>query len=61
MFTLNIQRVDKLYNQELSGVKGGRKEDEGGISLIGIDGIGDGIKGNAYLRIFTFKIRLSWW
>lgn len=54
--------MEKLNNQELSAIKGGRKEeDEGWISLIGIGGIGDKIKGNAYLRIFTFKIRLPWW
>ena len=61
VFIPNIQRLEKLNNQELSVIKGGRKEDEGVISLIGIGGIGDGIKGNAYLRIFTFKIRLPWW
>lgn len=53
--------MEKLNNQELSAIKGGRKEGEGGVSLIGIGGIDDGVPHNAYLRIFTFKIRLPWW
>lgn len=53
--------MEKLNNQELSAIKGGQKEDEGGVPLIGIGGIGDGVPHNAYLRIFTFKIRLPWW
>ena len=61
VFLPNIQRMEKLNNQELSAIKGGKKEDEGGVSLIGIGGIGDGVPHNAYLRIFTFKIRLPWW
>jgi len=28
VFTPNIQRLEKLNNQELSAIKGGRKEDE---------------------------------
>ena len=61
VFLPNIQRMEKLNNQELSAIKGDRKEDEGGVSLIGIGEIGDGVPHNAYLRIFTFKIRLPWW
>ena len=61
VFLPNIQRLEKLNNQELSAIKGGKKEDEGGVSLIGIGGIGDGKKGNAYVRILFFKIRLPWW
>lgn len=53
--------MEKLNNQELSATKGGKKEDEGGVSLIGIGGIGDGKKGNTYVRILFFKIRLPWW
>ncbi len=53
--------MEKLNNQELSPIKGGRKEDEGGLSLIGIGGFDDGKKGNAYTRILFFKIRLPWW
>ena len=41
--------------------QGGRKEEEGRVSFIGIGGIDDGVPHNAYLRIFTFKIRLPWW
>lgn len=61
VFTPNIQRLEKLNNQKLSAIKGGRKEDEGGLSLIGIGGFDDGKKGNAYVRILFFKIRLPWW
>ena len=61
VFTPNIQRIEKLNNQELSAIKSGRKEDEGGLSLIGIGGFDDGKKGNAYIRILFFKIRLPWW
>lgn len=61
VFLPNIQRMEKLNNQELSAIKGGRKEDVGGLSLISIGGIGDGKKGNAYVRILFFKIRLPWW
>ena len=53
--------MEKLNNQELSAIKGGRKEDEGGLSLIGIGGFDDNKKGNAYIRILFFKIRLPWW
>lgn len=53
--------MEKLNNQELSAIKSGRKEDEGGLSLIGIGGFDDGKKGNAYIRILFFKIRLPWW
>jgi len=53
--------MEKLNNQELSAIKGGKKEDEGGASLIGIGGFDDGKKGNAYVRILFFKIRLPWW
>jgi len=42
-------------------INGGRKEDGGGLSLIGIGGFDDGKKGNAYIRILFFKIRLPWW
>ena len=61
VFLPNIQRMEKLNNQELSAIKGGKKEDEGGASLIGIGGFDDGKKGNAYVRILFFKIRLPWW
>ena len=61
VFIPNIQRLEKLNNQELSAIKGGRKEDKGGVSFIGIGGIDDGVPHNAYLRIFTFNIRLPWW
>jgi hypothetical protein len=61
VFVPNIQRLEKLNNQELSAIKGGKKEDVGGLSLISIGGIGDGKKGNAYVRILFFKIRLPWW
>ena len=61
VFLPNIQRMEKLNNQELSAIKGGKKEDEGGVSLIGIGGFDDGKKGNAYVRILFFKIRLPWW
>ena len=61
VFTPNIQRIEKLNNQELSAIKSGRKEDERGLSLIGIGGFDDGKKGNAYIRILFFKIRLPWW
>lgn len=61
VFIPNIQRLEKLNNQELSAIKGGRKEEEGGVSFIGIGGIDDGVPHNASLRIFTFKIRLPWW
>ena len=44
MFIPNIQRLEKLNNQELSVIKGGRKEDEGGLSLIGIGGFDDNKK-----------------
>ena len=44
VFTPNIQRLEKLNNQELSAIKGGRKEDEGGLTLIGIGGFDDGKK-----------------
>ena len=50
VFLPNILRMEILNNQEFSAIKGGRKEDEGGLSLIGIGeigGIGDGKKGNA--------------
>lgn len=53
--------MEKLNNQELSAIKGGRKEDVGGLSLISIGGFDDGKKGNAYIRILFFKIRLPWW
>ena len=61
VFIPNIQRLEKLNNQELSVIKGGRKEDEGGLSLIGIGRFDDNKKGNAYIRILFFKIRLPWW
>ena len=61
VFIPNIQRLEKLNNQELSVIKGGRKEDEGGLSLIGIGGFDDNKKGNAFIRILFFKIRLPWW
>ena len=61
VFIPNIQRLEKLNNQELSVIKGGRKEDEGGLSLIDIGGFDDNKKGNAYIRIPFFKIRLPWW
>lgn len=53
--------MEKLNNQELSAIKDGRKEDEGGVSFIGIGGIDDDVPHNAYLCIFTFKNRLPWW
>ena len=53
--------MEKLNNQELSAIKGGRKEDVVGISIFGIGGFDDGKKGNAYIRILFFKIRLPWW
>lgn len=61
VFIPNIQHLEKFNNQELSVIKGGRKEDEGGLSLIGIGGFDDNKKGNAYIRILFFKIRLPWW
>ncbi len=61
VFIPNIQRLEKLNNQELSAIKGGKKEDEGGLSFIGIGGFDNGKKGNAYVRILFFKIRLPWW
>ena len=60
VFLPNIQRMEKLNNQELSAIKGGRKEDVVGISIFGIGGFDDGKKGNAYVRILFFKIRLPW-
>ena len=61
VFIPNIQRMEKLNNQELSAIKGGRKEDEVGISIFGIGGVDDGIRHNGYIRIFTLKIRVPWW
>jgi len=61
VFIPNIQRLEKLNNQELSAIKGGRKEDEGRLSLIGIGGFDDNKKGNAYICILFFKIRLPCW
>lgn len=53
--------MEKLNNQELSAIKGGRKEDDGGISIFGIGGVDDGIRHNGYIRIFTLKIPVPWW
>ena len=50
-----------FFQRHHSKCRMNRKEDEGGVSLIGIGGIGDGKKGNAYVRILFFKIRLPWW
>ena len=44
VFIPNIQRLEKLNNQELAAIKGGRKEDEGGLSFIGIGGFDDNKK-----------------
>ena len=44
-----------------AAIKGGGEEDGGGLSLIGSGWFDDGKKGNAYIRILFFKIRLPWW
>ena len=61
VFIPNIQSMEKFNNQELSAIKGGRREDDGGISIFGIGGVDDGIRHNGYIRIFTLKIPVPWW
>lgn len=57
----NNSLIKKINNEQLTKLQGGSKsEAEGDVSIIGVGGLGDGEKGNAYIRILWFTIRLPW-